>query len=67
MKWYYVYILGSQKNGTLYIGVSNNLKRRVNEHKQGVGSRFIKKYQVTRLVYYETYNYIIEAIAREKS
>ena len=63
---FYIYILSSNKNTTIYIGVTNNLKRRVQEHKEGVGSEFTKKYIVHKLVYYEEYGSIIEAIKREK-
>jgi len=67
MKQYYVYILASKKNGTLYIGVSNNLVRRVYEHKEGLVEGFIKKYSVKNLVYYEIHNSVYEAIKREKA
>ncbi len=66
MKNYYVYILASKKNGTLYIGVSNDLVRRVYEHKQGLTEGFTKKYRVENLVYYEEYEDIYQAIEREK-
>ena len=49
---YYVYILASQKNGTLYIGVTNDLERRVLEHKQKINEGFTSKYDVNRLVYF---------------
>ena len=67
MKQYYVYILASRKNGTLYVGVTNNLLRRVHEHKNGMYSAFTKKYAVHNLVYYETFGDIYSAIAREKA
>lgn len=67
MKQYYVYILASKKNGTLYIGVTNNLARRVYEHKEGLIEGFTKKYNVKRLVYYEITYDINEAIKREKA
>lgn len=63
---YWVYIMASKPNGTLYIGVTNDLGRRVYEHKSGEGSRFAARYHVTNLVWYETYADINEAIAREK-
>ncbi|MFD2566619.1 GIY-YIG nuclease family protein [Pseudotenacibaculum haliotis] len=63
---YFVYILASQKNGTLYIGMTNNLQRRVYEHKMGIKKGFTKKYGVNRLVYYETFQDVNEAITREK-
>ena len=66
MKSNYVYILASKKNGTLYIGVTNNLKRRMFEHKEGLRKGFTKKYNVHMLVYYEEINNIRSAILREK-
>jgi len=66
MKQYYVYILASKKNGTLYIGVTNNLLKRVYEHKNNLIGGFTKKYKVHNLVYYEAYSDIYGAIAREK-
>jgi putative endonuclease len=63
---YYVYILASRRNGTLYIGVTNDLARRVWEHKNGLTPGFTKKYGVKLLVYYEVYGEIEAAIAREK-
>ena len=65
-KQFYVYILTNQKNGTLYIGVTNNLRRRLSEHKQGLIEGFTKKYRIHLLVYYETYSNPTTAIAREK-
>ncbi len=64
-KTYYVYILASKRNGTLYIGVTNDLARRVWEHKQGLVEGFTKKHHVTTLVYYEVFDDIGFAIARE--
>lgn len=61
-----VYILASRRNGTLYVGVTNNLIRRVWEHKQNLTNGFTKKYTVHTLVYYELYSDILHAIAREK-
>lgn len=61
-----VYILASRRNGTLYVGVTNNLIRRVWEHKQNLTDGFTKKYTVHTLVYYELYSDILHAIAREK-
>jgi putative endonuclease len=66
MRNYYVYILASKRNGTLYIGVTNNLKRRLDEHKNDLNEGFTKKYQVHNLVYFERTNEIFMAIAREK-
>lgn len=59
--------MASKKNGTLYIGVTNNLVRRVYEHKEGLIEGFTKKYNVKNLVYYEVYNDSYEAIKREKA
>lgn len=64
---YYVYILASQRNGTLYVGVTNNIDRRVEEHKSKIHPKsFSAQYNVNKLVYYETYKYILTAIKREK-
>jgi putative endonuclease len=65
MKQYYVYIM-TNKSRTLYTGVTNNLRRRVFEHKHHLIDGFTKKYNITKLVYYEETNDITEAIAREK-
>ncbi|OGH58612.1 MAG: hypothetical protein A2725_02840 [Candidatus Magasanikbacteria bacterium RIFCSPHIGHO2_01_FULL_33_34] len=67
IKTYYVYILASKRNGTLYIGVTNELTRRVLEHKNKVIKGFTEKYGVDKLVYYEDYVNIEEAIKREKA
>ena len=66
MKQYYVYILASKKNGTLYIGVTNNLLKRVYEYKSNLVGGFTQKYNVHNLVYYEEHNDIGKAITREK-
>ena len=66
MKNYYVYILASKRNGTLYTGVTNNLSRRTYEHKESLVDGFTKKYNVKILVHYEQTNDIGSAIAREK-
>jgi len=66
MKNYFTYILASKRNGTLYIGVSNNLLRRVEEHKNKKASVFTKKYGVDKLVYYEECGDVNAAIQREK-
>ena len=63
---YYIYILASKRNGTLYIGVTNNLVRRVYEHKNELVDGFTKKYDVKNLVYYEQTEDINSAILREK-
>ena len=66
MRQYYVYILASQRNRTLYIGVTNDLIKRVWQHKNKVADGFTKKYAVDKLVYYETTENIESAILREK-
>jgi len=66
MGQYFVYMLASKRNGTLYIGVTNNLLDRVNQHKNNLVDGFTKKYDVHNLVYYEAYKNIDDAIAREK-
>ena len=66
MKVYFVYIPASAKNGTLYIGVTNNLARRLWEHKNKIGEAFTCKYEANKLVYYEDYSEIEYAIKREK-
>jgi len=63
----YVYILASARNGTLYVGVTNDLLRRVYEHREGTTPGFTARYGVKRLVWYETHGDVVEAIAREKS
>src|SRR3954451_23644700 len=63
---YYVYLLASRRHGTLYLGVTNNLSRRVWEHKTKAIPGFAARYGVDRLVWYETYDRIDEAIAHEK-
>jgi len=62
---YFVYILASRSR-TLYIGVTNSLSRRLSEHEEGIGNAFTKRYNITRLVYFERFQYIQNAIAREK-
>jgi putative endonuclease len=64
---FFVYILASQRNGTLYVGVTNNLARRVSEHKAKLVPGFTRQYGVDLLVYYEAYDSILEARAREHS
>ena len=64
---YYVYILASQPRGTLYIGVTNDVVRRVYEHREGLVAGFTKQYGVKALVYYETHESVEQAIQREKT
>ncbi len=66
MNHYYVYILASKRNGTLYIGVTNDLIKRVYEHKHDIIDGFTKKYRVHYLVYYEDTRDINNALTREK-
>ena len=62
----YVYIMTNRPDGTLYVGVTSNLLRRVSAHRDGVGSRFVQKYQLYHLVYVEPHDDIQDALAREK-
>ncbi|MGH7800738.1 MAG: GIY-YIG nuclease family protein [Thermodesulfobacteriota bacterium] len=63
---YYVYIMSNTGLTTIYIGVTNNLVRRVIQHKLGKGSKFTNKYKVNRLIYFEEFEDVINAITREK-
>ena len=65
-KTFYVYILASTTNGTLYIGVTSNLLQRVWQHKEGSADGFTKKYNVKTLVWYEQHEEAYSAITREK-
>jgi putative endonuclease len=65
-RMYYVYILASRRHGTLYIGVTSSLQKRLAEHRSGEGSSFVKTYCVYRLVHVESYGRAEEAITREK-
>jgi len=65
-KSYYVYILASKRNGTLYIGVTDNLERRNYEHKNDLIDGFTKKYHAHMLVYYEETTDVMSALQREK-
>ncbi len=67
MKLYYVYILASRPGGALYVGVTNDLCRRIWEHKTGKGGDHTQRYRIDRLVYYESYPSIADAIQRETS
>ncbi len=66
MNQYWLYIMTNKNNTTLYTGVTNNLQRRVWEHKNGTGSKFTSKYKITKLVFYESFTRIYDAIAAEK-
>jgi len=63
---YFIYILGNKQRTVFYIGVTNNVQRRVFEHKNGLVQGFTKRYRLTILLYFEEYRNIKEAIAREK-
>ena len=63
---YYVYIITNKKRGTLYIGVTNNILRRIYEHKNELTGGFTKQYKLHKLVYVEEFEQIVEAITREK-
>ena len=63
---YYTYIMSSLNNTTIYVGVTNDLERRVAEHKSGLIPGFTKKYNCKKLVYFESFSDIEQAIAREK-
>ena len=65
-KQYYVYIMTNSRHTVLYTGVTNDLPRRVEEHKSGKGSAFTKKYNITKLVFYESGDNTNVAIVREK-
>ncbi len=64
---YFVYMLASELYGTLYLGVTNDLVRRIGEHRNGRGSAFTRKYRITRLVWFEVHHDINVAIQREKA
>ena len=66
MKNYYVYIVTNKPRGTLYIGMTNNLVRRGYEHRNDLADGFTKKYNLKRLVYFEVFNRVEDAILREK-
>jgi len=64
---YYIYIITNKKEGVLYIGVTNNLERRIFEHKNKLVKGFSSKYNLDKLIYFEEYQFIEEAIKREKN
>ncbi|HLE32615.1 MAG TPA: GIY-YIG nuclease family protein [Bacteroidota bacterium] len=66
MKTYYVYIMASMANATIYVGVTNSLERRVQEHKEKLIRGFTQRYNCVKLVYFEEFGDIAEAIMREK-
>lgn len=63
---YYVYILTNRRHTVLYTGVTGDIHRRITEHRKGRGSKFTRRYNVNKLVYLEEFNYIYDAIDREK-
>jgi len=65
-KIFSVYILASKKKGTIYVGVTSNLRRRIYEHKNNLVEGFTKKYKIHSLVHYENYEYVDDALIREK-
>ena len=64
---FFVYIPASKRNGTLYVGVTNNLARRLSEHRAKLVPGFTRKYELHQLVYFEAFDSILEARAREHS
>jgi len=66
MKNAYIYIMSNKNRTTFYVGVTNDLNRRIAEHNEGLGSKFVKKYKLFDLVYYEHFTDIRYAIMREK-
>lgn len=66
MKNYFTYIITNKVNTVLYTGFTNNLKRRIYEHKEKIYESFSKRYNVNKLVYYEIFNTPLDAITREK-
>ena len=63
----HVYIIASQRTGTIYTGVTTNLAARTYAHREGNGSNFAKKYSITMLVWFETYDLVTDAIQRESN
>ena len=64
---FFVYIMANNRNGVLYVGVTNDLQRRAWEHRQGLIEGFTSKYNIKKLVYFEQYSDVKQAIAREKA
>jgi len=67
MKQFYVYILASKKNGTLYVGVTSDIRKRIYEHLEGLYDGFTKQHSIKRLVWYEVHDTVATAIQREKN
>lgn len=66
MKQFYVYIMTNKRKNVLYIGVTSNLQKRISEHKKKLNPGFTFRYNINALIYYEEYQYINDAIAKEK-
>ena len=66
MKQYWVYMMTNRNKTVIYTGMTNDLRRRVQAHKDGKGSSFTKRYNITKLVYFESFSRIYDAIAAEK-
>jgi putative endonuclease len=66
-KQYFVYILASKRNGTLYVGMTNDLAKRIEQHKSGLGSAFTKRYAIHLLAHVESYGTQANALQREKN
>ena len=66
MKQYWLYMMSNENNTVIYTGVTNNLAKRVTQHRDKKGSSFTSRYNVTKLVYYESFSHIHDAIAAEK-
>ena len=66
-KNYYIYILASDRNGTIYTGVTNNLEQRIHQHKNNFNEGFSKKYNVKTLVYFEVHEDVDSAVTRERN
>jgi putative endonuclease len=64
---YWVYILANKPGGTLYVGVTNNLVRRIYEHREGLANSFTKRYAIKTLVYFESHDTVATALQREKN
>lgn len=66
MRTYYTYIMASHKDGVIYVGITNNIVRRSIEHKKGIGSAYTRRHTIKKLVWFEEYQWVQDAIAREK-
>jgi putative endonuclease len=63
---YFIYLMTNDTNNVIYTGVTNDLYRRTKQHKNGKGGKFTSHYHLTKLIYYEVFDYVDDAIAREK-